>query len=400
MSDTLKNQTAIIGVGMSEIGRHTGKTAMALTMDAAVAAMQDGGLRPEQIDGITGLSNFGEGPSIADVAEGLGVPSLTWHSNNGLGGLASVIEAAVAISSGVCDTCLVYRVMMREISGPAAVRRSYATAGSGGLSAGGHLRVAGENQFKTPYGAGHILPWLSAWQRRQMHEYGYKPEHYGAIAVTCRYHASLNPRAPLRVPITMEDYLNSRFVAEPFRLLDCDYPVDAAAVVILTRADRARDFAKPPVYLTAAALGKGARPNWEQWADMTEMSAHYATPRVYRMAGLTPDDIDAMELYDGFTLLAMNWIEAFGFCKRGEAGPYVEGGHRIRLGGERPLNTHGGQLSEGRVHGIGQTTEATWQLRHEYAGTPRQIQGVRNIAVGTGGGPLAAAAIFTNDPQR
>jgi acetyl-CoA acetyltransferase len=132
---------------------------------------------------------------------------------------------------------------------------------------------------------------------------------------------------------------------------------------------------------------------------MANMAAHYATGRVYRMAGLAPAEIDAMELYDGFTMITMNWIEAFGFCARGEAGPYVEGGDRIRLGGERPLNTHGGQLSEGRIHGMGQVTEAAWQLRGEYAGTVRQIEGVRNIAVGIGGGPLAAAAIFTNDPQ-
>jgi acetyl-CoA acetyltransferase len=194
-----------------------------------------------------------------------------------------------------------------------------------------------------------------------MHEYGTTSEQFGAIAVACRKHASLNPNASYRTPITLEDHQNSRMIADPFRLLDCCPSTVAAGAVIITSAERARDLPNKPVYI----LGLGhcnTHAEGQYASNMTTVAMKDASQRAYEMAGLGPRDVDFANLYDCFTYAALVTLEDYGFCAKGEGGAFVEGG-RIELGGELPLNTGGGLLSQGHAGGFLHITETATQLR-------------------------------------
>src|SRR5438093_380508 len=206
--------------------------------------------------------------------------------------------------------------------------------------------------------------WLSLHAVRHMHEFGTRREHLGEIALTARAHAALNPAAVYREPLTMEDYLRARMVTWPFGLYDCDVPVDGSTAVVVSAADAARDLPHPAVRINAVGSAIRGRPVWDQWEDLTTMAARDAAAQLWARTDLTPADVDTIQLYDGFSWLTLAWIEALGFCQRGEGGPFVEGG-RVRLGGALPLNTWGGQLSGGRLHGFGFLAEAIRQLRGE-----------------------------------
>ena len=250
-------------------------------------------------------------------------------------------------------------------------------------------------QWTAPYAGHSILTWLSMWMRRYIYEYDVPRETFGTIAVTCRKHASMNERAVAREPITMEDYLSARWIAEPFSLYDCDFPVDGVAAVVLTTGDRAKDLPHKPVRIVCGAHGLGPTPSWEQWDDMTTFAGTYVAQRLWpRAEGLTVRDVDVVELYDGFTFLTVQWLEALGFCGRGEAKDFVRPG-RLELGGELPLNTNGGQLSEGRVHGMGLVAEAALQLMGRCG--PRQVPNAKVAVVSNGGGPSGAAMVLTAD---
>lgn len=191
----------------------------------------------------------------------------------------------------------------------------------------------------------------------------------------------------------MDDYLGARLVSEPFGLFDCDVPVDGSTAVIVSSADAARDLPKRAVRIHAVGTALRSRPVWDQWEDITTMASRDAAAHMWSRSDLTPADVDTAQLYDGFSFLALAWLEAFGFCKRGEGGPFVEGGSRIALGGELPMNTWGGQLSGGRLHGFGFVAEAMRQLRGECG--PRQVRDCEVAAVGVGGGPIGGCMLLT-----
>jgi acetyl-CoA acetyltransferase len=227
-----------------------------------------------------------------------------------------------------------------------------------------------------------------------MDVYGTSEEHFGAIAVAQREFASLNPMAILREPLCLDDYLASRFISEPLRLLDCDLPVDGAGAVILTTAERARDLRAVPAHLESWALGTGPRPDRFQWDDLTTSGSRYAAAELWRRSDFGPADVDTAQLYDGFTILTLQWLEALGFCAAGEGGPFVAEGH-TRLGGRLPTNTNGGMLNLGRVHGISHVIEAVLQLR-DVCG-PRQTPGARVAVAANGGGPNAGCVVLYRD---
>ena len=190
----------------------------------------------------------------------------------------------------------------------------------------------------------------------------------------------------------MDDYLSARMISWPFGLLDCDVPCDGSTVVIVSRADAAADF-QNVVRIEAVGAALHGRSSWDQRADLTTMAANDAAAAMWKRTDLKPTDVDLVQLYDGFTWLTLCWLEALGFFPKGEAGPWLEGGARIRLGGELPLNTHGGQLSGGRLHGYGYLHEACLQLRGQ-AGA-RQVVGAEVAAVGAGGGPIGGSLLLT-----
>jgi acetyl-CoA acetyltransferase len=225
-----------------------------------------------------------------------------------------------------------------------------------------------------------------------MHLYGTTREQLGWLAVNSRRNAARNPAAAYRDPITLEDYLAARPISDPLGLLDCDVPVDGSVAVVVSASERAGDGPHPPVRVEAigGASGDGA---WDQRPDYPRMASADAAAEMWSRTDLRPRDVDVAELYDGFTFLTFAWLEALGLCGEGEAGPFVEGGHRIALDGDLPLNTYGGQLSAGRMHGYWVLHEALLQLRGTAGG--RQVPGAEVAVVSAGGGPIAGCVLLT-----
>jgi acetyl-CoA acetyltransferase len=200
--------------------------------------------------------------------------------------------------------------------------------------------------------------------RAYLDAYDVTPEDLGSVAITQRNYAQLSPRAMMRKPLTMEEYLSSRWVVEPLRLFDCCLETDAAVALVVTSAERARDLARPPVLISAASYGSGQTLFSNGNQDITTSAAAALAPRLFEMAGLTPADVDVAELYDAFTPLVLVQLEDYGFCAKGEAAAFVTDG-QTAPGGRLPVNTHGGHLSEGYVHGLNHAAEAVTQLRGE-----------------------------------
>jgi len=387
----LERRAILSGVGQSQIGRRLLRTDLDLTCEAALAAIADAGLTTGDIDGLAcypgpmGAAAPGfAGPGTPDVQDALGL-QLGWHGSGGEGPaqLAPVMLAALAVAAGLCRHALVYRT----------VTEATAAASTGRLGIGaGSRSVSGFAQWVIPFGAMSAANWLALHAVRHMHEYGTRREHLGEIALTARAHAALNPAAVYREPLTMDDYLGARMVTWPFGLYDCDVPVDGSTAVVVSAADAARDLPHPAVRINAVGGAIRGRPVWDQWEDLTTMAARDAAAQLWARTDLKPADVDTIQLYDGFSWLTLAWIEALGFCQRGEGGPFVEGG-RVRLGGALPLNTWGGQLSGGRLHGFGFLAEAIRQLRGQCGA--RQVKECEVAVVAAGGGPIAGCLLLT-----
>ncbi len=390
MRETLERRAVLSGVGQSAIGRRLMREELDLTCEAALAAIEDAGLRVDDIDGIAaypgpmpGPPGFA-GPGVYEVQDALGI-DLRWHLS-GLEGpaqISPIIHAALAVAAGLCRHALVYRT----------VTEATASAGTGRRGIGsGSAEIAGFAAFFIPFGAMSAANWLALYARRHMHEFGTKREHLGIIATTARQHAQRNPQAVYRDPMTMEDYLSARMISEPFGLYDCDAPVDGSTAIVVSPLEAAGDLRQPAVRINAVGTALHKRPLWDQWGDLTTMAARDAAAHMWSRTELKPSDVDTAQLYDGFSFLALAWIEALGFCGKGEGGPFVENG-RIALGGELPMNTWGGQLSGGRLHGFGFVAEAMRQLRGQCGN--RQVPDCEVAAVGVGGGPVAGCMLLT-----
>jgi len=387
----LERRAILSGVGQSQIGRRLFRTDLDLTCEAALAAIADAGLTAKDIDGLAcypgpmGAAAPGfAGPGTAEVQDALGL-QLGWHGSGGEGPaqLAPVMLAALAVAAGLCRHALVYRT----------VTEATAAASTGRLGIGAGARsVSGFAQWVIPFGAMSAANWLALHAVRHMHEYGTRREHLGEIALTARAHAALNPAAIYREPLTMDDYLGARMITWPFGLFDCDVPVDGSTAVVVSAADAAHDLPRPAVRINAVGSAIRGRPVWDQWEDLTTMAARDAAAQLWARTDLKPADVDTIQLYDGFSWLTLAWIEALGFCRRGEGGPFIEGG-RVRLGGALPLNTWGGQLSGGRLHGFGFLAEAIRQLRGECGA--RQVKDCEVAVVAAGGGPIAGCLLLT-----
>jgi acetyl-CoA acetyltransferase len=254
--------------------------------------------------------------------------------------------------------------------------------------------ASGPAQFQMPYGDfGGIIPAIAMKKFRRLAELGGSEQDYGWIAVNARTWAARNERAVLTDPLTMDDYLSSRFVAEPLRLLDCDYPVTGACATIITTAERARDLRAIPVTVDSVAFGTGSRPDWTFTDDFIFGGTIGCARRLWEKSSLTVEDVDVAELYDGFTHITISWVEALGFCEIGGFGDWVDAGKRIGPGGDLPLNTNGGQLAAGRLHGLSFLNEAVQQLRGECE--DRQVLDARVAVVANAHGPQCGAMVLT-----
>lgn len=365
---SLRDRVAIAGIGITEFSRDSGVSTLTLGTRAIVAACEDAGLSPADLDGV---ATFRVGDSVlpAILAQTLGIKDLHYYVDQFGGGSVShsiVGQAALAIHAGIADTVVCYRALN--------ARSEFRMGGTGRP-----LVDAVETQYQAPYGYFTPPQQFAMAARAHMERYGTTEAQFGQIAVTQRAHAVLNERAMMRTPITLDDYFASREVVEPFRLFDCCLETDAAVAVVLTSAERARDLARTPVLISGVSWGSGQTLYSNQQPHPTRSAAADMAPRLFDMAGVGPADVDVAELYDCFTYSVLVQLEDYGFCAKGEGGPFVESG-ATALGGSLPVNTHGGFLSEGYVHGLNHVYEAVSQLRGE-AGA-RQVEGAE-IALST-----------------
>jgi acetyl-CoA acetyltransferase len=400
--EPLERRAIISGIGQSEIGRRLGRADLDLTVEAGLRAIADAGLHRDDIDGLSTYPGMGAGtggfagPTSPEVQDAMGL-SLNWHDGGGEGAgqMRAVISAALAVAAGLARHVLVYRTVTEGSAQGKGGRQGIGGSGGGG---GGVPRFGGFMQWSLPFGAVSAANWLAMVAQRRMHEFGLTREQLGAIPVNNRANAGLNPNAIYRDPMTMDDYLAARMITTPLCLFDCDAPCDGATAVIVSHCDVAGDLDHPAIQINAVGTALRGRPSWDQFDDMTTMAARDAGASMWERTELKPADVDTAQLYDGFSILAITWLEALGFCGRGESGPFVEGGANIARDGLLPLNTAGGQLSGGRLHGFGLIHEACVQLRGE--GGERQVvrpggRAVEVAAVANGGGPIAGSMLLT-----
>lgn len=393
-----ENRAVISGAAQSQIGRKLNRGDLDLTLEACRAAIADAGLTVDDIDGLASYpgamampAGFA-GPGTPDVHDALRL-KLNWHSGGreGAAQIQAVINAVMAVGAGLARHVLVYRTVSESTAQGGGRRGGIGLpSGEGG---GGAPKMSGEMQWTIPMRAYSAACWLAMCAHRHMHEYGTTQEQLAQISLNARRHASLNPNAIFREILTLDDYFNSRMITTPFHLYDCDVPADGSTAVIVSAVDHAKNVDHPVAQVESMGTALRGRPSWDQFEDMTTMAARDAGAQIWERTSLRPADVDVAELYDGFSFLTMTWLEALGFCGKGESGPFVENGTNIGLGGRLPLNTHGGQLSAGRLHGFGFLHEAVMQLRGECG--DRQVANAEVAAVANGGGPIAGAMLLT-----
>jgi acetyl-CoA acetyltransferase len=388
--DRFESRAVISGIGQSEIGRQIHRSGFQLTLDAIEAAVADAGLTMNDIDGMAmfpgggkaNLPGYANG-NLYEVQDALRITT-SWRQGQVEGTSLPFYGPAQAVATGQARHAVIWRT----------VKEGSAARNAGGRPAYGSTNPLAEGPLAwlLPIGALSPVCQVAPYAARYMHEFGVTREQIGWIPVTQRAHAALNPDAVYRTPMTIDDYLASRMISTPMCLFDCDVPADGATAIVVSSVDTAADL-RAPVRIEAMAGVIDGRPSWEQWEDMSRVG--YATAEaMWNRTDLTPADVDVAQLYDGFAIEAVWWLEAMGFCKTGEAGAFVEGGTRISLGGELPLNTWGGQLSGGRLHAsFGHTAEAVRQLRGE-AGD-RQVANAEICAVTNIGGFEAGAALLS-----
>ena len=390
-----EKDVAITGIGQSEVGRPSSKSAMRLTVDAALEAIADAGLERSDIDGVAcwpGDNNNGDsfspvGPIALKTVLGLDV---NWFGGGyeGPGPLAGIINGALAIATGLCRHVLVFRTIT-ESTGRAVNK------GAGALS---NKTVGRDSSYSwhryTPFNVHSGVNLMAMYAQRHFHEYGTRPDQLAQIALNGRRNAALNPKAVYRSPLTLDDYFASRMISSPLRMLDCDVHCDASTAIVLSRMDAARDGPHAPIRIEAIGAALNQPWSWDQ-ISLTEMAAFDVARMMWSRTDFKPSDVGAAQLYDGFSILTMIWLEALGLCPRGASGPFVEGGARIARDGVLPLNTNGGQLSGGRTHGLGYVHEACLQLWGR-AGV-RQVAPHQVAVTAAGGGPIGGSLLLVRD---
>lgn len=379
----------ITGVGQSEVGVRLTRSPMGLTLDAVREALDEAGLTLEQIDGVATYPGkmpgyLGFSPIGSDeLIEALGLRT-RWHMGGGElpAQLSAIASAAMAVKAGAARHVICFRTvyeaaaMARPEEFP-PLRREH---------------VEGASQWTAPFYAISAANWTAQYAMRHMKRYGMTREQLAQVALNAHANASINPRAIVKKPLSMDEYMAARMISTPLCLYDCDRFTDCSTVVIVSAGDALDEVGCAPVRIAATA-GSVERYSWDQ----AEWVSAYPTGRdLWRDTDYRPKDVDTVQFYDGFAFLPITWLEGLGFCAVGEGGRFIEGGTRIARDGELPMNTAGGQLGAGRLHGFGFAHEAVTQLRGK--GGARQIAGDPRVAVATsGGGPMAAALLLARD---
>jgi acetyl-CoA acetyltransferase len=393
MTKILERDAAITGVGMSAIGRNVNQPAIELALDSITAAVKHAGLEMDDIDGLCTNPGVSETPGMApvplrDIKNGLGL-KLNWFSSiqEGPSTMSSIMTAAMAVATGqarhvVCHRTAIQYSMIKKLkqfplADGAAARRWNNWQG-----------------WAYPFNALSPIHSHAMITKVRMERHGLTREQLGAWVLNCRRNAQLNPTAMYRDPLTMDDYLSTRIISDPLCMFDCDAPIDGSVSFIVSSLDAARDMKNPPLRIEAMSGAMYGKDSWDQFEDITSMPALDAGAHLWDRTDLKPSDIDVANLYDGFSIQPIIWAEALGFCEPGEGGEFVSQPGQISLEGNCPMNTGGGQLSGGRLHGFGLLRESCLQLWGD--GGDRQVQGNPELALtSVGGGALAGCLILS-----
>jgi acetyl-CoA acetyltransferase len=390
--DSIRDRSAIVGIGQTEYSRSSGRSEASLCLEAIRRALDDAGLDAKDVDGLVRFGASQTNCSEAWIAHNLGVESLAYWCSIDPGGGASaalLAHASMAVSTGQADVVVCYRALNGS-SG-----RRPGTSDTMGLFAGQDPQA---ESFLHPNGLTAPVQFFALIAQRHMFQFGTTHEQLAQISVTFREAANRNPRAQMhKVPLSLDECATADLISDPLRKFDCCLQTDGAAAFIVTTPERARDLAQKPVFVKSAGQALGPEQHGALFSailreDVTEWPSRRLATDVYARSGLGPSDIDVAQLYDCFTITALIQLEDYGFCGRGEGGPFVESG-ALSLGGVLPCNTAGGNLSEGYLHGVNHVLEATRQLR----GTSTSQVESAEVALVTGGTPTpTSAAILGN----
>src|ERR1700733_8490281 len=348
----IRGRTAIAGIGETDYLRGSDQSVLQMVLAASMTAITDAGLTPADVDGILPPPGF---VAWDEIAAHLGIRNVRYTSTPQMGGAsptAALLTAAMAISAGVATTILV----PIGWNGYSALRpRPDARPNKRRFTAAFFETV---RNFYAPYGLRSAPWWYSLYIQRYVELFDVPPEAAGAVALACRRHAQLNDRALMRDrPLTMEEYLASPYITEPLRKLDCCVETDCAAAIVMTSVERAKDLPHIPITFLGGAEGHPNRPDeLINRKDVLDLGLDLAAPRAFKMAGVTKEDMDFLQIYDCFTYVALLEIEALGYAERGGAAEFVKNGN-IELGGNFPMNTHGGLMSQGHCWGMNHIVE-------------------------------------------
>jgi acetyl-CoA acetyltransferase len=388
VSSVLKD-AYITGTGMSEVGRGLIRHPMLLTLDAVKEALDESGLTIDQIDGVSTYPGrmagyLGYSPLGAeDLVEALRMKA-TWY----LGAMehTSQLGAVVAAVGAVQSSQARHVICFRTVYEAAALERP------DDWPAKTSELIEGWPSWFAPFHSYSASCNFAQHASRHFSQYEMTREQLAQIALTDRKNGLLNPRALVREPLTMDQYMSARMISSPLCLYDCDRYTDGSTVLIISAADAIDEVKCTPIRIAAMASAYGV-PNWDQpdW-----YAAYQTGPQLWQNTDYKPKDVDVAQLYDGFSFITCQWLEGLGFCDVGEVGDFIEGGNNIALDGGLPINTGGGQLAGGRLHGFIQPWEAALQLRGN--GGARQVSQIPKVAaVAVGGGPQATAMLLTTD---
>jgi acetyl-CoA acetyltransferase len=375
--------TAIAGVGYSPLSKQAPETVLALALKACRGALDDAGVAASEVDGIVSFSLFNDSVACQAVGTGLAVPELTYALDMNMGGVSpalAVMNAAMAVQSGLARNVLVFRAMK----------------GRSGVRIGATRFPAPTAQYRYPIGYGAYPYYMAMLARRFMIETGATQEDLGAVAVEQRKYAALNERAIRRSLMTIDEYMDAPWVVEPFHSVDCTSEVDGACAVLVTSLENAQSLRQRPVVIEGAAWATGFGAGLDiadlhTWPDYATICQHTLADRLWRSAGMGPTDIDVAEIYDCFTSPVLFALEGLGFVGKGEAGDFIRSGE-TRLDGALPVNTHGGLLCEGYLHGMNTLAEGVLQMQGR--GGERQVANAETCLVTSGAMGDGSAMIF------
>jgi len=367
MPTTLSNEAAIVGIGQTEFSKNSGRSEMQLACEAIKAALDDCGIEPGEVDGMTSFTM--DTSDEIELAQSVGLGDLTFYSRIPYGGgacIGVIQQAVMAVATGVAKTVVVYRAF-NERSG-----FRYSTGIGEGIVTADLIHWS----WYLPFGLLTPASWVAMFTQRYMHEYGCTSLDLAELAVSTRKHAVNNPAAFFyEKELTVEEHQASRFIAEPLHLFDCCQESDGGCAQIITSVDRAKDLKNKPAVIRGVA--EAATKGQENMTSFYRPEISYlpevdlVAKQVYEQSKMSPDDVDAAIIYDAFTPIVLWQLESYGFCGRGEAKDFIKNGN-LEVGGQLPCNTHGGQLSEAYIHGMNGVNEGVRLIRGESLNQPEK----------------------------